>query len=159
MTQPLSIHSEDSSPRYLDPSAVSFRQHGKILVLTIENEAEWSNVRVVRLFPLSVPQQYLSVRDNDNAEIGLLRNPAELDADSYQVIVAWLDRHYLLPVVKRILSVKERFRTLEWKVETDRGLCGFTTRNPRETAILQLSGRRLLYDINGDRYDVSNIDV
>ena len=65
---------------------------------------------------------------------------------------------YLLPAVKRILTAKERFGTVDWEMETDRGVCKLTTRNLRENLQRPAPGRIILSDVDGNRYDVRNID-
>ncbi len=59
-----------------------FFTHGATLRLTVEEDRSYLKVSVLRAFPLSEPNRFLSVRDSENKEVGLIVNPAELDAEN-----------------------------------------------------------------------------
>jgi Domain of unknown function (DUF1854) len=148
---------EATDLRYLDPQRLRFLRHGATLRLIVEDERCWLKVAVFRTFPLSQPQRFLSVRDGAKKEIGLLAHPEELNADSRQLLAEELGRRYLVPAIRRVMAVTERFGTVEWKVETDRGPCTFTTRNPRENVWQPSPGRYLLTDVDGNRYNIRDL--
>ena len=148
---------EASELRYLDPKALRFFRHGATLRLTVGDEMSVLAVSVVRMFPLSEPQRYLSVRGGDNKEVGILVEAGELGEDSRRLVAEELERRYLVPVIRRVLSVKERFGTVDWEVETDRGVRTFTTRNLRENVLQPSADRYLLSDVDGNRYDVPDL--
>ena len=150
---------EASELRYLDPTALRFFRHGATLRLTIEDERSCLRVSVVRLFPLSEPGRYLSVRTGDNKEVGVIVEAGELEADSRRLVEDELMRRYLVPVIRRVVSARERFGTVDWEVETDRGGWTFTTRNLRENVAQPSPGRYLLSDVDGNRYDVRDIEA
>lgn len=155
---PLSLL-EASELRYLEPAKLHFFRAGSTLRLTIEAELSCLSVSVVRLFPLSEPQRYLSVRTSDNKEVGVLRDAAELSAQGRQLVKEELERRYLVPAIQRVITVKERFGTLDWQVQTDRGERQFTTRNLRENMTQPSPNRYLLTDVDGNRYDVLNLNA
>ena len=143
--------------RYLDPQKLRFAAQGASLRLTLENETSYPDVEVIRLFPLSDPDCYLSVHDKDDTEIGVLVSLAELDEENRSLILERLDRRYLMPIVKRVIKVEERFGVTDWEVETNRGKRKFTMRNLREN-ITQLTPYRWLFsDVDGNRYDVRDL--
>jgi hypothetical protein len=144
---------ETTELRYLELKKLQFQRHGAILRLIIENEGCWLKVSVVRIFPLSGPQRHLSVRDGANKEVGIIVDPDELDAENRRLVAEELERRYLVPVVRRIIAVKERFGTVEWEVETDRGISKFTMRNVRENVLQPSPERYLFSDVEGNRYD------
>lgn len=149
--------SETADVRYLDPKTVRFERHGAALRLTIEDEVCYGRVTLVRLFPLSDPDVFLSVRDGANKEVGILTDLAGMDAPNRELAAAELGRRYVVPEVKRVVSVRERFGTVDWQVETDRGLRAFTTRNLRENITQPQPNRYLFADVDGNRYDVPDI--
>lgn len=148
---------EANQVRYLDPKRLRFAKHGACLWLTLEDEISYSDVEVTRLFPLSDPDGYLRVHDKDNEEIGVLVSLAELDGVNRIVIMEKLERRYLMPIVKRVINVAERFGTAEWEVETSRGKRKFTMRNLRENITQLTPYRCLLSDVDGNRYDVRDL--
>jgi hypothetical protein len=149
--------SETTELRYLDPHKLRFFPCGATLRLTLEDDRCYLKVTVVRVFPLTRPQRPLSVRDGANKEVGILVDAAELDPESRRLVQEELDRRYLTPTIQRIVAVKERFGTVEWDVETDRGPWKFTMRNPRENVVQPSPGRYLLTDVDGNRFDVRDL--
>ena len=142
---------------YLDPRRADFFWCGATLRMTVRGEYSCLKTTVLRMFPLSVHDRYLSVRDGDSKELGILIDPGELDHNSRQAVDRELERRYLVPEVSSILSVKERFGTVEWSVRTDRGRRTFTTRNLRQTAVQLSDSRYILIDTDGSRYHIPSV--
>lgn len=142
----------------LDARKLRFWRLGATLRLTIEDDRSYPQVTVVRAFPLSDPGRYLSVRDGADREAGLIVDPGELRAEDRKIVAEELERRYLVPAVRRIVSVRERFGTVDWTVETDRGVCSFTTRNLPENVERPAPGRLILSDVDGNRYDIRSLD-
>jgi hypothetical protein len=143
---------------FLDPKKLRFFKHGATLRLTIEEDRSFPQVGVVRAFPFSDRNHFLSIRDSGDKEIGLIVNPTDLSAQDQNLIEEDLQRRYFIPSLKRIISAKERFGTVDWTVETDRGICQFTTQNLRENVQRPAPGRIILNDVDGNRYDIRNLD-
>src|SRR6185369_4507707 len=127
--------------RLFQPGEIKLTSQGVKLTLAIKDEVPIHNVNIKRLFPLTQPDRYCSVRDDNGKEIGVISRISALDTDSQRVISEALDRTYLMPVVMRIEVVKERFGTVEWAVETTRGPRKFTMRNLRENIVQPSPGR------------------
>ena len=142
---------EAAELRYLDPGRCRFFRHGATLRLTLEDECCYLKVSVVRAFPLSNSERYLSVRDGANKEVGLIVDPRELDVENRRLVEEELERRYLVPVIRRVVAVKERFGTVDWEVETDRGVSRFTTRNLRENILQPSPGRYVLTDVENPK--------
>ena len=142
-----------------EPAKLRFFKHGALLRLTVQNDRSYLQVNLVRSFPFSNPDRFLSVRDGDNKEAGLIANPAALSPEDLKLVEEHLERRYFVPTVRLIVHAKERFGTVEWTVETDRGLCRFTTRNLRENVQRPAPGRIILNDVDGNRYNIPNLDA
>jgi hypothetical protein len=143
----------------LDAAALTFLKHGATLRLTLADDRSYLRVSVLRAFPLSEPDRFLSVRDGANNEIGLIVDATALPTDSRALVDAELERRYVIPSVTLIRSAKERFGTVDWTMESDRGLCRFTTRNLRENVQRPSPERLILNDVDGNRYDIRNVDA
>ena len=143
---------------FLDPKRLRFFKHGATLRLTVEEDRSYLKVDILRAFPLSEPSRFLSVRDDANKEAGLIVDPAELSVENRKLVEEDLERRYLVPAVHRIVAAKERFGTVDWTMETDRGVCRFTTRNLRENVQRPAPGRIILNDVDSNRYDIRNVD-
>ncbi|MCX5660514.1 MAG: DUF1854 domain-containing protein [Planctomycetota bacterium] len=145
--------------RYLDAAKLRLVRRGATLCVTIEGEVTHLGASFARLFPLSEPDRYFTLRGGDGKEVGLLVDARGLDAASLAGLAEELRRRYVVPQIQRVHGVKERFGTLEWSVTTDRGDCRFTTRGLRESVMQPTPGRYLLTDVDGNRYDVADYDA
>lgn len=142
---------------WLDPQKLRFFKHKGVLRLTIDEERSYWKVQVYRCFPLTDPNRYISVRDAMNREIGLISDLSELPPDSQKVVKEELERRYLVPVVKRIIGIKERMGMLMWEVETERGYRRFLTRASQEGIEQPEPHRCVLVDLDGNRYYIPDI--
>lgn len=150
---------ESSELRYLDPKELRFFRHGATMRLTVSEEVSYLKVTVMRAFPLTEPHRYLSVRygEKGEKEVGVIACPRDLEPNNRRLIDEELDRRYLVPVIQRVVGVNERFGTQDWEVETDRGICRFTTRHLRENLVQPSSNRFLLTDVDGNRFDIPDL--
>jgi hypothetical protein len=144
---------------FLDPAKLRFFRAGATLRLEVAGECTWIKVTVLRTFPLSCPNSHFSIRDGGGAEIGLLLTPDGLDAASRREIEAELERRYMMAIIRRIVSITERFGTVDWEVETNRGFCRFTTRDLRENAIRFGANHYLLTDVENNRFEIPDMDA
>lgn len=148
---------ETAELRYLDPKTLHFFRHGVTLRLTITDDCSYLNVTIARTFPLSEPERYLSVRYGSRKEVGILSALNTLDEANRRLVQEELEKRYFVPEIRRVHTMKERFGTVDWDVETDRGNYRFTTRNLRDNLVQPEPGRYLLTDVDGNRYDIPNI--
>lgn len=129
--------------------------------MTIQNDRSWSKVSVARAFPLSNPNHYLGFLDGAGKDIGLLHDPNLLDPESRKVVEEELEKRYFVPVVERVISIKEEFGTIYWTVETDRGEKEIVVRNLRDNLQELSASRVIISDVDGNRYefpDISKLD-
>ena len=148
---------EASGLRYLDPALVRFTCVDARIDVSIDGAPPVANVSIFRAFPLSAPDRFLSIRNEKTEELGLLADPAPLDPSSRTIVEEELRRRYVLPVVRRVLQMRERFEILECRVETDRGICQFSIRNLRENVLRPQPNRYILTDVDGNRFDIPDL--
>ena len=142
---------------FLDAKKARFFRHGDALRLTVEGECSYPKVKVVCAFPVSDPTHHVSICTEKDEEIGLIADLRRLDSETRGLLEEHLARRYVVAVIRRVVASKERFGTVDWTVETDRGQRRFTTRNLRDGAITPSPGRYLLADVDGNRYDVPEL--
>lgn len=159
METPAPSVTDTTTLRYLDPAKTRFFRRGSAFCVTLQDEASYPGVSVVRLFPLSDPHRYFSLRGCDGKEFGLLVDPRGLDPGSLAGLSEELRRRYVVPVIQRVLAVKERIGSQEWNVLTDRGPCVFTTRSLRESVVRPSARRCLLTDVDGNRFDIVDVEA
>jgi len=155
---PLSL-TEAAQLVLLDPKKLHFFRHGDALRLTIAGDRTLLKVTVLRTFPLSDPSHFYSVRDSSNKELGLISDPSALDAEGRKLVERDLERRYLVPAVRKIVNAQERFGTVDWVMDTDRGQVKLTTRNLRENVQRPAPGRIIITDVDGNRFDIRDIEA
>ena len=110
---------------------------------------------VRRCFPWSQPARFVSLRDKDDTEVALIRQPENLDDASREVLEqALIEAAFVLHVVK-IYEVEEEVEIRTWKVDTKQGSRTFQTRLddwPRELP----GGGLLIRDVAGDLYHIAD---
>jgi hypothetical protein len=161
-SQPSPPSKEPSALRYLDPDQVKvFRGEDGGLYATIADEFTVLSPRFLRACPLTDPNRYISIRGPDpgGKEFGLLRRWQRLDPDSRRLVQAELERRYLHPRVKGIVSLKDYSGLQLCLLETDRGPREVTFRDARDNVIYLGATRVLVTDAEGNRYDIPNINA
>ena len=108
-------------------------------------------VSVRRCFPWSEPSGHLSLRDADEEEFALVRDPAELDARSRAALEMALAVVGFVFEVTRVLEIDEEVEIRRWRVETRQGPRTFQTRLDDWPRILPHGGL-LIRDLAGDLY-------
>ena len=112
-----------------------------------EERAVW----VRRCFPWSEPGHFLSLRDSDEEEFALVRDPAELDAASRDALEAALAVAGFVFEITRVLEIEDEVEIRRWRVETRQGARSFQTRLDDWPRTLPHGGL-LIRDVTGDLY-------
>ena len=149
---------EASPSRTLDPAKLDFYAAGAALRLTIPGEFCWLKVSIMRLFPITRPSEYYSVRDSQGQEVGIIPAPSKLAAENRRLVEEEIRRRYMVSEILRVQKVEERFGTVDWTVETDRGPRRFTTRELRENTVSVRPGSYLLTDVEGNRFNIADLN-
>jgi hypothetical protein len=151
---------DQTRTRYLDPDEVRvFRDEDGRLFATVAEELTVLRPRFLRVHPLTDPDRYLAIvgPDPEGKDFGLLRNWRRLDRESRDIVNGELNRRYLHPVVKRIMSLRDYFGVAVCVFDTDRGLREATLRDVRDNVIYLGQSRILLTDAEGNRYDIRDV--
>ena len=143
--------------RVLDAARVRlFRTPEGVPRAVVEDELCCLRVLVMCSFPLSRPQEFVSLRDGSNREIGLIERLRDLDPESRRIAEEEIERRYFLPEITAIYRLEGHFGTYDWEVETDRGRRAFVVRG-RSEHIIQLPPHRVaITDVLGNRYQVKD---
>jgi len=86
-----------------------FRDDPRQVRLEVEGDRCFLDVRVARVFPLSVPEGYYCLTDGRDRLIVTIEDPAQLREESRRTADEGADRRYLIPTIRRILSAEEEF--------------------------------------------------
>jgi hypothetical protein len=116
------------------------------------------DVKVVRCFPWTVPERYISLRGPEDKEVVMLRSLDDLDDKSRRVVEEELQDKVFNPKIQRILSFKDEFGVTQIEAETDRGRVTFQIRSRDDIRVL--SHRRALFrDVDGNTYELSDLSA
>jgi hypothetical protein len=110
-------------------------------------------VVVRRCFPWSEPSRYISLRDADQGEVALVRDPKELSPASRQALDLAMAEAGFVFEVTRVIEVEEEVEIRHWKVDTRQGLRSFQTRLDDWPRALP-GGGFLIRDVAGDLYRI-----
>src|SRR5881296_540570 len=128
------------------------RADGKLWALLGDAERV---VWVRRCFPWSEPGRFVSLRDEDDNELALVSDPAELDRASRRVLEEAMAAAGFLFEVTRVMAIEEEVEIRHWRVETRQGTRSFQTRLDAWPRLLPQGGL-LVRDVAGDLYHVSD---
>ncbi|MBR2001229.1 MAG: DUF1854 domain-containing protein [Firmicutes bacterium] len=133
---------------------------GGLISLKIKNAEgeteEFERVVIRRSFPVTAPNEFLSVREPDSrkkgrgSEIGMIRDLAIFDKDTVALINAELDLRYFTPEIKKITAAKEKFGYCYWEADTSAGHVSFVLNNPFSNIRKLEDGRIMIADMDGN---------
>jgi hypothetical protein len=121
---------------------------GRLLAMI---DGEGVAVRLRQCFPWSEPGCHLSLRDADDEEVALVKDPALLDPASRRALeFALAEAGFVLEVVQ-VLAIDEEVEIRQWTVETRHGRRSFQTHLDDWPRALPMGGL-LIRDVAGDLY-------
>ncbi len=147
--------------KYLDPENAVFEDKNGFVSMKYKpddaNEKEYDRVFLHRSFPNEMTENYISVQDRDNNEIGMIRDINGFDADTAALLRRELKRKYHVFTVKKISSVKEKYGYSYWSITDETGEREFTVRDTYKS-ITKISQERVyITDIDGNRYEIPSL--
>lgn len=127
--------------------------HGEFR-LELRDDRCYLNCRAAWCFPFSNRRYYVALFDGLKGEIGVLRDPYELDPESRRVLEEMLDRRYFVPIIERVKSIREEYGVVYWSVETNYGPRDFVCRGMRDSVTELPDGRLIITDVDGNRFEI-----
>ena len=112
-----------------------------------------------RLFPLSGPDEYISLLDGEGKERMIIRNVSALDPDIAHVIRQCLSEYYRIPQILSFDGCEDKYGVLKFTVDTTYGRTTFDVKN-RHSDIKLLYGKRIMIkDSSDNRYEVPDMNT
>ena len=136
-------------------NAVFTRTEGGFLALKT-GEKEYERVGVYLTFPLTNPNEFISIREADEKakEIGIIQSINDLGKDEQEMIREQVRLRYFMPVIRKVMDVKDEYGYAYWHVVTDYGACRFTTNMGGDAVVNLGEARYQVTDIDGNRYEI-----
>ncbi len=146
--------SELTSIRYLNPEEAIFSvTEGGLLTLQL-GDKYFPKVDLHQAFPFSLENKYISVRDGEGEEIGIIKDLHDFPQQSREAVEKELEWRYYAPHITKIIDIKDEFGHRYWDVETNHGYRKFVTRG-RDEGIYQITDARILIiDMTGSRFEI-----
>lgn len=134
------------------------RTAGGFVALTVRGDEpeRYERIDAFRAFPLSAADAYVSLRDPDGGEIGMIESLDDLAPEQAALLRGELDRRYFTPRIERIRELKEEFGYSYWTVDTDAGRRRFTVQSGKNNVTAVGAGRLLIVDVDGNRFEVAD---
>lgn len=144
---------------FLDTSNAVFTKTKGGFVSLKNGDNEYPRVHVVRMFPFTEPDQYISIRttEENSKEIGIIKDLKAMPKDIREMLVEQMNMRYFTPVIKKVISVKDEYGYAYFDVVTDRGPCRFTINNGGNTVVHLTDTRILISDIDENRFEIPDI--
>ena len=136
------------------------RTEGGFLNLTCEGKV-YKGVKIVRLFPFTDADRYISVREGDERgrEIGIIEDLNAMPEETVKMINEQLALNYFTPVIQKIYDIKDEYGYAYFHVLTDKGECRFAI-NMASNAVTKLSDDRLLIsDLDENRFEIRDVNA
>lgn len=125
----------------------------------VDGEGRFENVEILRCFPLTIPNQYITLVGEDGTEIGIVRDPSLLDEESQRVVESLLVRRYFTPQIQRIERLTQEASLWRWRVVTNRGEVTFYLRGVRDSIHEVAPGRWQIFSVDGQRYEIRDLST
>lgn len=157
--QPLPRAAGDGLASYVDiefltPGNAAFsKTPGGFLRLEKDGET-YERVSLFRTFPFTLGDRYLSVRDMEGKELGVIKEMEDFPPEVVEAFKTELERRYFTPTITKIKSMKEEFGYAYWEVETDSGPRRFTVRDMQQSLLLLSQVHVMIVDIDGNRFEI-----
>lgn len=136
-------------------NALFYRTDGGFVGLKTE-EKEYARVGVYLTFPLTNPEEFISIRESDEKakEIAIVEKISNLPKDQQEMLREQIKLRYFMPVITKVLDIKDEYGFAYWNVITTFGACRFTTQVSRDAVINLTDSRLMVTDIDGNRYEI-----
>ena len=121
-----------------------------------------AGIFIIRTFPATHPEAYLSVRGWDDAgdeiELGMIRSLESWPVEDRDVVRVALARRSLIREIRRVHEVRLIHGYLDFDVETAAGRGGFTTRWTQSQAFDFGAGGKMLIDTEENRWVIPAVE-
>lgn len=142
---------ELAEQRWIEGRDISFSVDRAGLAARMRNGRE-DRVTACRLFPMTLPDRCIAIRDSRGQEWGVLRELSGLDEASRAALERELRIRQFLPRIERIIAIRRRGGQWRWEVATDCGGTQFRTGPLYESTVVLPNGSRLVVDIADQKY-------
>ncbi len=148
---------EDELFVYLGPAEITFYNlHEDFIGAEIKGE-KFERISIVRALPYSSPDEYLCVKDSDGKEIGMIKALSEFSIPQRAIVNKHLKMRYFCPVIKSVVSVKQKYGLQYVTVNTDSGKKIFVSTDLTKSIVRIHDDKFIIVDIDGNRFLIEDL--
>jgi len=123
--------------------------------LTLESGQMFDQVKIIRAFPISNPENGFSIVDQDGHELVWFESLSDLNDHNQNIIKSSLEQIEFIPVISAITGLNTYALPSIWDIQTDRGKTRLKLKSEQD--IRRVSAEALLItDANGIQYLIKN---
>ncbi len=133
-------------------------ESGSVIVHLTDRDEPVRDAKIARCFPWSIPDRYVSIRDEKGKEVVLLETLEGLSASDREIVEEELRQRMFNPKIHRVLHHKHEFGITSITAETDRGQTTFQIRSRDDVRVLSPT-RALFRDADGITYELPDLNA
>jgi len=123
--------------------------------LIFESGELFDQVKIIRAFPISSPDNGFSIVDQDGHELVWFEQLSELNKNNQYIVQSSLEQIEFIPVISCITGLNSYALPSIWDIKTDRGNTRLKLKSEQD--IRRVSAEALLItDANGIQYLIKN---
>ena len=124
--------------------------------------SEYPHIVLRRSLPIKEPMKYISVADDENKEIAIIRSIDDLKGQQRDIVIKELDNRYYSPEVLEVISVSDKlgYVYMEMRIKNKNSNVYVKSCAVKDVSrnIRMLSDTSLIiFDVDGNRYIVSDL--
>ncbi|MGI6536849.1 MAG: DUF1854 domain-containing protein [Caldicoprobacterales bacterium] len=124
-------------------------------------DKDYKRISLRRALPISHPEEYISVFDKDNKEIGMIRSLSDLSKQQCDIVVNELNNRYYSPSVYEVKSVKDKlgYVYLELVIgnEDEKFVKNCAVKDVTRNIRMLDEDRLAIFDVDGNRYIIQSL--
>jgi len=137
-----------------NPSAVRFWRNSWQQVYMDTGNGQEGPVVLKRAFPLTDPDEFIIIENQEGSFVGLLKDYHKLDAGSIRVVEEELEHEYFLPQITAINSISDDASVMVWDVETNHGPRKFEVESIHRDVRWLNDKHIVIQDVDGNKYEI-----
>ncbi|MGE4124890.1 MAG: DUF1854 domain-containing protein [Pusillimonas sp.] len=124
--------------------------------LILTHEGRPGPVTAVRNFPITAPDEGISLVNTEGKELAWVARLSDLPANARALVCTDLEQREFTPEIQRILKISSRATPSTWDIETDRGPTRLTLKGEEDIRRLNVS-TLLITDSSGVQFLLRNL--
>lgn len=120
----------------------------------------YEHVQLVRTFPFTAVNEYISVRcqDEEESEIGMIEDlEKDFQGAAQKALREQLDIRYFTPIIQKVISIKEEGGCSYFDVETSAGRIQFVVRSNDNSFTKLTETRIIIEDLENNRFEIPDL--